>query len=278
MKHRSVVIFILVAAFLAVAPQAAQQLDALRKNAADRVEGAIWNAFLNLQPQKRGGREVARRTTTATPAAACPKQQEVAAARVAPEVETASAKHGQEVRRASSANVRRGETDARWGSHSEQSFSEMAAHHQLKEFDVLVDVQARPVWLEKSAPLPQPKEELASRPVFIDRETKAAQLPKLPGGKELARALSHLKAADGGKVEARRVALVERRIRQSIWKADAGHWLAEEIDLAPDEEKGVAPQTNVLKYKARSKATAPHAPTKTEESRRIVVFPPIAVS
>ncbi|HEY0079798.1 MAG TPA: hypothetical protein VGB73_14380 [Pyrinomonadaceae bacterium] len=277
MKHRSVVIFAIVAAFLAVAPQAAQQLDALRKNAANQVEGAIWNAFLNLQPQKRGGsREMARRTTPTAPAA-CPKQQEVASSRVAPQTEIVSTRRVAAPARSSSSNPRRDERDAR-RSLAEELASDMTAHQHLKEFDLLVDVQSRPVWLDKSAPLPKSKEQLASRPVFIDRETRAMYLPKHLTGKELARALSHLKATEDGKGETRRVAQVERRVRQSIWKGDAGRWLAEEIELTTDEERVSASQTNVLRNKARSKGTTPHAPTKTEDPRRMTVFPPVVVS
>ena len=49
MKHRSIHIFILLAAVMVAAPHLSQELSALRSAAARRVKAEIINAFLNLQ-------------------------------------------------------------------------------------------------------------------------------------------------------------------------------------------------------------------------------------
>jgi len=53
MRHRSVVLFIVLAASLAAAPQASQELAALRSAVGERVRAEIWNAFLSLHAQGR---------------------------------------------------------------------------------------------------------------------------------------------------------------------------------------------------------------------------------
>ncbi|HVF51149.1 MAG TPA: hypothetical protein VNA19_13735 [Pyrinomonadaceae bacterium] len=55
MKHRSTVIFIIIVAALAVAPQVAEQVDQIASHAASRVEGAIWNTFLSVNAQRYKG-------------------------------------------------------------------------------------------------------------------------------------------------------------------------------------------------------------------------------
>ncbi|MDQ3805626.1 MAG: hypothetical protein M3416_17580, partial [Acidobacteriota bacterium] len=49
MKHRSIHIFILLAAVLVAAPHLSQELSALRNAAARRVKAEIISTFLNLQ-------------------------------------------------------------------------------------------------------------------------------------------------------------------------------------------------------------------------------------
>ncbi len=49
MKHRSIHIFILVAAALVAAPQASQELSSWRDAVGRRVKTEIFNAFLSLQ-------------------------------------------------------------------------------------------------------------------------------------------------------------------------------------------------------------------------------------
>ena len=54
MKHRTVTIFIVVLAFMAVLPQGYQQLSALKEAAGNRLNAGIWNAFLSLNGKKGG--------------------------------------------------------------------------------------------------------------------------------------------------------------------------------------------------------------------------------
>ena len=55
MKHRSVGIFIVLAASLAAIPQASQELAALKNAVGARARVEIWNAFLDLQTRGLGG-------------------------------------------------------------------------------------------------------------------------------------------------------------------------------------------------------------------------------
>ncbi|MGH9901504.1 MAG: hypothetical protein ACRD68_06775, partial [Pyrinomonadaceae bacterium] len=52
MKHRSLILFVIVGAVLTVIPQAAHDLGELKASIAGRVETGIWNAFLSLHAQK----------------------------------------------------------------------------------------------------------------------------------------------------------------------------------------------------------------------------------
>ena len=55
MKHRSVGIFIVLAASLAAIPQASQEFAALKNAVGERARVEIWNAFLDLQTRGLGG-------------------------------------------------------------------------------------------------------------------------------------------------------------------------------------------------------------------------------
>lgn len=67
MKHRSIGIFIILAASLAAIPQASQELDALRNAVGQRARVELWNAFLDLQ--SAGGRSSRPAAPASAPAA-----------------------------------------------------------------------------------------------------------------------------------------------------------------------------------------------------------------
>lgn len=52
MKHRTVTVFIVVLAALAIAPQAFQQISTLKASAGSRLNAGIWNAFMSLHGRK----------------------------------------------------------------------------------------------------------------------------------------------------------------------------------------------------------------------------------
>jgi hypothetical protein len=66
MKHRSVGIFIVLAASLAAIPQASQELAALRNAVGARARVEIWNAFLDLQTRGLGGAQAPAPATVAS--------------------------------------------------------------------------------------------------------------------------------------------------------------------------------------------------------------------
>lgn len=79
MKHRSLVIFVIIMMALTVAPQVTQQLGELKNAAAEELKAGIWNIFLSLHAKRleaagkspaasqltpRAGVEVARRSSS----------------------------------------------------------------------------------------------------------------------------------------------------------------------------------------------------------------------
>lgn len=57
MKHRSLIIFVVIVAALVVVPEAAQQLDEFKRTAVERASRGMSNAFLNLYAQHLKGQE-----------------------------------------------------------------------------------------------------------------------------------------------------------------------------------------------------------------------------
>lgn len=67
MKHRSLVIFVIIVAALAVVPEAAQQLAEFKRTAAERAVRGVSNAFLNLYAERLRGRETRPEAIVPTP-------------------------------------------------------------------------------------------------------------------------------------------------------------------------------------------------------------------
>lgn len=57
MKHRSLIIFVIIVAALVVVPEAAQQLVEFKRTAVERASRGVSNAFLNLYAQRLRGQE-----------------------------------------------------------------------------------------------------------------------------------------------------------------------------------------------------------------------------
>lgn len=80
MKHRSIGVLIIAAAALAAAPQASQELSALKDSLAGRARAGILQALLNLQPRGAARQTVAR----AAKPAACEAEKSAVARKAEP--------------------------------------------------------------------------------------------------------------------------------------------------------------------------------------------------
>lgn len=85
MKHRSVGIFIILAASLAAIPQASQELVAFKDAVGERVRVEIWQAFLDLNSQGRGSAPVSPERQSEV--ASCPDTAKDSAKSVAKKTE-----------------------------------------------------------------------------------------------------------------------------------------------------------------------------------------------
>lgn len=192
MKHRSTVIFIIVVAALAVAPQVTQQLDQIASHAASRVEGAIWNTFLSVNAHKYKGDTDARLlVASAEPQASSTNAARRRASNAAPasrQTEAAAA------RRASRQNNTTLEEDA----------LPLLAHNSFRPFVLDLKADMLPNVSVKS--LPRVHLKLPAS----DMKALSMRLPSTADQKELLRIVSRLKdealrkaAADEWEAESR---------------------------------------------------------------------------
>lgn len=118
MKHRSVGIFIVLAASFAAIPQASQELAALKNAVGERARVEIWNAFLDLQTRGLGGAQAPAPATVASCEAGRTQNEATQAAKAAaPKSDDARRSAREQSRRAHEVETAKIITDPSQGPH-----------------------------------------------------------------------------------------------------------------------------------------------------------------
>jgi hypothetical protein len=238
MKHRSVVIFIIIVAALAVAPQVAQQFEQLASNAASRVEGAMWNVFLSVNAQKFTGDN-----------ARCDAPILVQATQQQPACDTMRGQAPTPATRANLAPARNALNLKR--TLTAETPSPLLAKNSFKPFVLDFQTEVNPHLSLKS--LPQVNLSLPA-PV-----AKVAALRLREDGREILRVVARLKD-DETREEAlsRLEQLVERRVREGNVRFELRHKAGGEWIVEPQEGKGApALPARAQKAKAQAKGACP---------------------
>jgi hypothetical protein len=248
MKHRSIVIFILVVAALAVAPQIGKQLNRVAAVAANHAEGALWNAFLSLHAQKQTGAAERREQllTNATRTQKLPTTPAIASSRgkasAAPNV--AKQQHN------AASFDRRSKESIRAQKLFEQLPLTLLARFQPEKLDRHFDVEVRT--------------NLGSKEALGIRERDFVAL------RDAARSISLLDGAENKKGSALRLTqFFDRRASLNNVRREARRKRTEEKETGAERIEA-APQPKIGKTKAQAKAACPLPPTEPQQQPAFV--------